>query len=169
MKTILAAVDFSSISNAVLSEAVILARALKGRLVVVTVMQRVIVMPPVNGGGYISTMKAEEITAAAEKAATKRLARVRARLQAARIANQTIQLTGIAATKILAQAKEHAADYVVMGSHGHTAVYELLVGSTTHAVLLGAKCPVVIVPARKIPPHMTKRKRPKTTASASKL
>ena len=40
-----------------------------------------------------------------------------------------------------------SADYVVMGSHGHTALYDLLVGSTTHGVLMRAKCPVVIVPA----------------------
>jgi nucleotide-binding universal stress UspA family protein len=34
-----------------------------------------------------------------------------------------------------------------MGSHGHTALYDLLVGSTTHQVLRKAKCPVVIVPS----------------------
>jgi nucleotide-binding universal stress UspA family protein len=39
----------------------------------------------------------------------------------------------------------------VMGSHGHTAFYDLLVGSTTHAVLKRAKCPVVIVPPRAQP------------------
>jgi nucleotide-binding universal stress UspA family protein len=37
----------------------------------------------------------------------------------------------------------------VMGSHGHTALYDLLVGSTTHGVLMRAQCPVVIVPSAK--------------------
>jgi nucleotide-binding universal stress UspA family protein len=36
-----------------------------------------------------------------------------------------------------------------MGSHGHTAFYDLLVGSTTHGVLMRANCPVVIVPPEK--------------------
>ena len=50
---------------------------------------------------------------------------------------------------ILAQAKIEDADYIVMGSHGHTALYDLLVGSTTHGVLMRAGCPVVITPGPK--------------------
>jgi len=37
----------------------------------------------------------------------------------------------------------------VMGSHGHTALYDLLLGSTTHGVLFRAPCPVVIVPPKR--------------------
>jgi nucleotide-binding universal stress UspA family protein len=37
-----------------------------------------------------------------------------------------------------------------MGSHGHTALYDLIAGSTTTRVLKGAPCPVVVVPAQKI-------------------
>jgi len=168
MKTILAAIDFSKISDAVVAEAVDLARAVKGRLVVVTVMQRVVVVPPVNSGGYVSTMKAEEITAAAEKATVKRLAKVQARLQAARIGNEGVLLTGLPADQILARAKKHTADYIVMGSHGHTAVYELLVGSTTHGVLLRAQCPVVIVPAKRKPRRGTKPNRSKSTPATAR-
>jgi nucleotide-binding universal stress UspA family protein len=36
-----------------------------------------------------------------------------------------------------------------MGSHGHGAFYDLLVGSTTQGVLKRATCPVVIVPTSK--------------------
>ena len=50
---------------------------------------------------------------------------------------------------IVEQAEKSRADYIVMGSHGHTAFYDLLVGSTTHGVLMRAKCPVLIVPAAK--------------------
>ncbi|MFN2624413.1 MAG: universal stress protein [Chthoniobacterales bacterium] len=50
------------------------------------------------------------------------------------------------------QAEACGADYIVMGSHGHTALYELLVGSTTHNVLMKASCPVVIVPPEKKKP-----------------
>ena len=150
MKTIIAAVDFSRVTDAVIAEATALARAVKSRVVVVSVMQRVVFVPPPNSGGYVPTTKtAEEITAAAEKTTARRLASIRARLQRARIGSQTIQLAGVPATEILAQARKHAADYIVMGSHGHTAVYELLVGSTTHGVLIRAKCPLVIVPAKK--------------------
>ena len=40
-------------------------------------------------------------------------------------------------------------DMLVMGSHGHTALYDLLVGSTTHGILRSAPCPVVVLPRRK--------------------
>jgi len=57
-----------------------------------------------------------------------------------------VQLTGAPAPLILAQAESEKADYIVMGSHGHTALYDLVVGSTTHQVLRKARCPVMIVP-----------------------
>jgi len=40
-------------------------------------------------------------------------------------------------------------DWVVVGSHGHRALYELLVGSVTEAILRAAPCPVVVVPVRR--------------------
>lgn len=48
---------------------------------------------------------------------------------------------------IAAEATRRGADYIVMGSHGHTGLYDLLIGSTTGGVLKRASCPVVIVPA----------------------
>jgi nucleotide-binding universal stress UspA family protein len=67
-----------------------------------------------------------------------------------------VQLTGSPATLILAQAKIEDADYIVMGSHGHTALYDLLVGSTTYQVLRRTSCPVLIVP-----PSIKKAERPR--------
>jgi nucleotide-binding universal stress UspA family protein len=60
---------------------------------------------------------------------------------------ECIQVVGAPVPNILDQAEKYVADYIVMGSHGHTAFYDLLVGSTTHGVLMRAKCPVVIVPS----------------------
>ena len=50
---------------------------------------------------------------------------------------------------ILAKARSARAAYIVMGSHGHGAIYDLLVGSTTHGVLMNAPCPVLVVPPEK--------------------
>lgn len=36
---------------------------------------------------------------------------------------------------------------VVMGSHGHTAMHDLVIGSATHRVLRSGKCPLLIVPS----------------------
>ncbi len=83
-----------------------------------------------------------------EKASAKQLNRLAERLQQAGVAVETVQLNGVPVTEILAQAEQVKADYLVLGSHGHTAFYDLLVGSTTHGILLKAPCPVVVVPAK---------------------
>lgn len=144
MKTILAAVDSSSMSDPVIAAAVALAGDAKGRVVLLTVVQ-----PPVITSEYTPMVEnIAEITAAGEKAAARQLLAHQQRLQSEGIATETVQRTGAPVARILEQAEAHAADYIVMGSHGHTAFYDLLVGSTTHGVLLRARCPVVIVPPR---------------------
>jgi nucleotide-binding universal stress UspA family protein len=153
MKTILAAVDSSSISELVVTEAAALATAAKGRIVLLTVVQ-----PPLITSEYTPMIEnIAEITAAGEKAAARHLLVIQERLQALGLTAETVQRTGSPVTHILDGADEHKADYIVMGSHGHTAFYDLLVGSTTHGVLLRAPCPVVIVP-----PQEKKSRRKKT-------
>ena len=144
MKTILAPVDFSSATDAVVAEAARLALAIQGQVVLLSVIQ-----PPVITSEYAPLMEnMAEITAAGEKAAAKHLGRLQDTLRAQGVSNTAVQLNGAPIPHIIEQAKKFAADYIVMGSHGHTALYDLLVGSTTHGVLLRATCPVVIVPAR---------------------
>ncbi len=57
-----------------------------------------------------------------------------------------LHVQGPATERILHSAAEHGAELIAMGSHGHGALYELLVGSVTAGVLKGAKCPVLVVP-----------------------
>ncbi len=144
MKTIIAAVDSSSMSESVVVEAAELARAAKGRVVLLTVVQ-----PPVITSEYAPALdNLAEITAISEKAAARHLENLRDRLERDGITSETVQDAGAPVTQILRHAREKAADYIVMGSHGHTAFYDLLVGSTTHGVLLRAPCPVLIVPPK---------------------
>ena len=60
-----------------------------------------------------------------------------------------LHIQGPAVEKILHTATEQNAELIMMGSHGHGALYELLVGSVTAGVLKGAKCPVLVVPVSK--------------------
>lgn len=145
MKTILAPIDFSAASDAVVREAAALARALQGRVVLLNVVQ-----PPVARVGYAPELgNIDEITMAGEKNAARQLEKIEAQVAADFVTAESVQLVGAPIPIITEQAQKHAADYIVMGSHGHTAFYDLLVGSTTHGVLLRAKCPVVIIPAPK--------------------
>lgn len=62
---------------------------------------------------------------------------------------RSLNVQGDPIKKILEQAAEQNPNFVVLGSHGHGPIYNLLVGSVTAGVLKGATCPVVIVPAQK--------------------
>lgn len=154
MKTILAPVDFSKISEAVVTEAAALARALDGRVVLLTVVQ-----PPLVITEYAAMMNVAEITAAGAKMAARELDRLEDQLKNQFIKTESVQVTGAPIAHIIEQAEKYEADYIVMGSHGHTALYDLLVGSTTHGVLMRARCPVVIVPANRPAPQPGKLRR----------
>jgi nucleotide-binding universal stress UspA family protein len=70
------------------------------------------------------------------------------------IAQDSIKVTlhqpaGSVAEEILNQADAIKADLIVMGTHGHGAMYNLLVGSATKGVLKRATRPVLLVPALK--------------------
>jgi nucleotide-binding universal stress UspA family protein len=58
----------------------------------------------------------------------------------------THEPTGSVVEEILKTADAIAADLIVMGSHGHGSVYNLLVGSVTEGVLKISKCPILLVP-----------------------
>jgi len=90
------------------------------------------------------------LIAATEKASARELARWRRELLRRGVPSRIVQLGGVPAQVILDQARKLPADHIVMGSHGHTALYDLIAGSTTTRVLKGAPCPVVVVPAQKI-------------------
>ena len=144
MKTILVPIDFSPVTKAVVDEATALAQSSKGRIVLLYVVQ-----PPVlvaEYGGVIEDVV--PLIEAAEKAATQLLAQWRDHLKESDVTTKTLKVEGFPAKEIVDQAKTLEADYVVMGSHGHTAFYDLLIGSTTSGVLKKAPCPVVVVPAR---------------------
>jgi nucleotide-binding universal stress UspA family protein len=55
--------------------------------------------------------------------------------------------TGAVAEEILNQADALNADMIVMGTHGHSAIYNLLVGSATKGVLKHSTRPVLLVPS----------------------
>ena len=143
MKTILAPVDFSPVTDQVCETAVALAKSLRGRVVLLHS-----VPPPVITSEYgVMLEDIGAMTKTAEKAAAVRLARLRKKLAARAVPVDTVQLLGGPVPHILEQAARLKAAFVVIGSHGHNAFYDLLVGSTTHSVLLKAPCPVVVIHA----------------------
>lgn len=106
--------------------------------------------------------EALQFTAEVERRARQHLHRLQKRLAEPRVTVETRCQQGSPVPLILAHAKELGADYIVLGSHGHTALYDLVVGSTASGVLKRATCPVVVVPAQpKAKVRRSRRAQPK--------
>lgn len=142
MKTILAPIDFSDGTRTVIAEAVALARALEARLVLLNVIQPL----PASASEFGFAEATAKIAAAAAGNADRRLAHIQEQLGEDGIAVSTFHAVGTSGDTIIARARELSADYIVIGSHGHGAFYDLIVGSTTSRVLKEATCPVLVIP-----------------------
>ena len=143
MKTIVAPIDFSPVTDRVFETATALADSLQCRVVLL----HIVAPPPVAINDYgVNAEALEEALAAGEQGAQKQLARYEKRLQLDRLRGSIMLLKGPPVPLILEQCEKLGADLVVMGSHGHGALYNLIVGSTTQGVLRKATCPVIIVP-----------------------
>ncbi|MGB8352795.1 MAG: universal stress protein, partial [Chthoniobacteraceae bacterium] len=68
-------------------------------------------------------------------------------LEEAGVSTTVDQPQGSAVEVILEESEKESVDMIVMGSHGHGAVYNLLVGSVTSGVLKSSKCPVLVMPS----------------------
>ena len=157
MKTILAAIDLSPVSNLVVAEAAAMARALGGKVILMTVL-----VEPVYVKEYAPPPRhIAKITRNHERAVRHRLATIEQQLQSDFIPAATVVRRGSPASEILKEAEEQDATCIVLGSHGHTALHDLILGSTSQMVLKRASRPVLV-----IPPKMKKRRKAKIRVEA---
>lgn len=143
MKTILVPIDFSDTTAAVIETAKKFATTFGSHVVLLHVSE-----PEPDFVGFEPGPMAVRQTIARDlKAEHRKVEELKASCGIADVLALHIQ--GPAIEKILHTAADHHAELIVMGSHGHGALYELLVGSVTAGVLKGAKCPVLVVPVTK--------------------
>lgn len=155
MKTILVAVDFSDVSTNLVKTVKTLASALKSRVILFHVRQTAgltdapvgeqIPLTPNLAGPVTPILLQEESHEEAEK----QLELFKKRFTGTHFAVTTQQCKGPAVEMILQAVETNMADLVIMGSHGHSALYNLLLGSVTAGVLNSAPCPVLVVPSPK--------------------
>jgi nucleotide-binding universal stress UspA family protein len=156
MKTILAPVDFSDITDQVVAEAKTLALTFGGRVVLVHAVR-----PPIIINEYAP--EAERLAEDEQQSAETALGRWHRELQSSGVEAEAVVRHDYPVAAILEEAHQARADYIVMGSHGRTALHDLLVGDTAHGVLRKAPCPVLIVPA----PRYVRGSAPSSGAAAS--
>jgi len=151
-KTILVPVDFSEVTAKVVGAARELAGALGGHIILLHVSEydRVPpsgeVIPGLSMAGFAPPVVIVEPEDLLEEE-QERLDEVKADIIGTDVETTTLVARGRSVSKILEESEAQKADLIVMGSHGHGAVYNLLVGSVTEGVLKSAKCPVLVVPS----------------------
>ncbi|MBW2288523.1 MAG: universal stress protein [Deltaproteobacteria bacterium] len=142
MQNIIVPIDFSPISEVVLDIAKILAQCFSARLWLIHVAS-----PDPDFVGYdAGPQSVRDQLAEHLREEHQRLQATAAELREAGIETTALLIQGATADKILAEADHHAADLIVMGSHGHGAMHRALMGSVSERVLRKAACPVTIIP-----------------------
>lgn len=155
MKTILVCVDLSAATIRVCEAAVDLAQLTAGRLVIVHAVAPLTVLP--YGVDAYSAAFVAESNRAARKAAAHKMKALEHWFKKRHPETRMIMHEGRAADVVLRSARQLHACYIVLGSHGHGAVYDLVAGSTARAVLRKSPCPVVLVPITKDTGKRTRR------------
>jgi nucleotide-binding universal stress UspA family protein len=161
MKTILVPVDFSPVSRRVLQEARKLAQLSRARIVLIHILKH-----PIFATEYSALLARDaigmltyppEVIAASERAARAHLTKCCHELRKDGLAADQRIYEGIPGDEIVREAKKLQPEYIVIGSHGHNAFYNFVVGTTAGAVLKAAPCPVIIVTS--LPPLKRKTRR----------
>ena len=143
MKTILTAVDFSDVTDAVLAATATMARALAAKVYLLHVAP-----PEPTFVTYEPGPQSERDFRARELRQEHRQVQAMAlALVDKGVAAEALLVQGPTAGKILEEAQRLDAKLIVLGSHGHGALYELLVGSVADAVLRKSPCPVLVAPS----------------------
>ncbi len=144
MKTIVAAVDFSDATEPVTAAAARIARATGARLHLLHIGR-----PEPDFIGYEPGPDEERQNVAGEmRAEHRKLQELIDRFTGEGLEVDGTMPPGPAAEKILTESRELSAEMIVLGSHGHGALHNLLVGSVSEAVLRHADRPVLVVPVR---------------------
>ena len=144
MKTILALVDFSDITERVVSTAADTAKAFAATLYLVHVAA-----PDPEFIGYdVGPQTVRKSVADQFSKEHRAFQAMEARLKGEGVVVHALLVQGPTLEKIFQEIKRLSVDLVVMGSHGHSSLHNLLVGSVTEGVLRQSPCPVLVVPRR---------------------
>ena len=146
LEVIVVAVDFSEVSTRVYEVAADLADRLRARVVVVNITE-----PQVDLVGLAIPQAYNTPEEEIKKQAEAKLNVARELFEARSIQVETLHEWGPVVTCILDKVVKYGAGLVVVVSHGHGSLYNLLVGSVAEGVIRHAGVPVVVVPG--VPPQ----------------
>ncbi len=141
LEVIVVAVDFSEVTPRVYEAAAGLADRLRAKVVVVNITE-----PQVDLVGLAPPQAYASAEEEVKKLADAKLRVAREFFELRSVQVETVHEWGPVVACILDKVAKYGAGLVVLGSHGHGAFYNLLVGSVAEGVLRQSPVPVVVVP-----------------------
>jgi nucleotide-binding universal stress UspA family protein len=141
---ILVPIDFSDVTETVLAQARRLADALGAK----TWLIHVASARPDFLGYEVGPVNVRDSVARQLHKEHEQLQQYQDEFRAEGLIATALLVPGVPPKKILEEAERLKPDLIVIGSHGHGALFHLLAGSVCEGVLKHAPCPVVVVPAR---------------------
>lgn len=148
MKTLLVPVDFSVSTKLLVEKAAAIAGELGGRIALLHVTEPMASYVPVGASMDVLTPTPPPTEVLDVSVLQERIDALVAELRARGLQADGKAISGLAVDDILEQAAIEKADYIVLGSHGHGALFHLFSGSVVTGVLKRATCPVIVVPVR---------------------
>lgn len=145
---ILVPVDFSDASGRLIAAAEETARTHGASLHLLHVIEPVATTAGLETDPAMAQLQVAQDIDAEERIESERLRKLAAEIAARGIACTSAVTFGLPADEIISSAKDLGAGLVVMGSHGHGALYHLFTGSVVTGVLRRIDCPVLVVPLR---------------------
>jgi nucleotide-binding universal stress UspA family protein len=139
--TILHPTDFSESAEHAEQQAVRLAHAVGGEVVLL----HVAVEAPLYGEGLMTPKEIREVYEAARKWVTGALEARCAKIREHGLATRWVLRTGVPHEEIARAAIEEGADYIVVGTRGRGGLERAFLGSVADRVVRTAPCPVVTV------------------------
>lgn len=140
---ILLPIDFSEVTDRVISQTVECAKAFNAEIELLHVLQ-----PIPQALLFEETFPVIPYGEAYEKVEEERealLKSIEKRLTDEGIESSSAIRDGNPAEEILDYQQESECDWIVLGSHGHGALYHLVLGSVSEKVVDKAQCPVLVV------------------------
>ncbi len=79
----------------------------------------------------------------------RKIQKIAKRLRKAGLNTTALLVHGATVEIILKEASKLDVDMIVIGSHGRSAMYQLLVGSVSEGILHKSRCPILVIPTHK--------------------
>lgn len=148
MKNLLVAVDFSDVTHRVVATAEQMARAFGAKVWLLHVVPEISPMASLGEVPFHWPASEAELSERFPEE-QRQMQGLLADLKGKGLNAESLLIRGFAVIEILAMAEQYEIDMIVMGSHGHGAWYELVVGTVSEGVLRHSPCPALIVPSPK--------------------